>query len=109
MDERTERIGRNEALFRDVNARLEGLNETFATFTETFEIVCECGHAACTEQLAVPTDVYGRVRADPALFMIVPQHVLPETESVVERQDGFAIVRKDPGRPEEIAKATAPD
>ena len=39
MDERAERIGRNEALFRSINENLEELNDSLAPMTGTFEIV----------------------------------------------------------------------
>lgn len=109
MDARTERIGRNEALFRVVNERLGALDEAFATVTDTFEIVCECGEAACAEQLVVPVDVYARVRDDSARFVVVPGHVFEDTETVVERADGYAVVRKHPGEPEQLAEETDPN
>jgi hypothetical protein len=56
VDERQERVGRNEALFRAVDENLEGLNETFAVITDEFEIVCECGYGDCHQQLTIPKD-----------------------------------------------------
>ena len=53
MDERQQRVSRNEALFRAVNENLEGLNETFAVLTDEFEVVCECGDRDCIEQLTI--------------------------------------------------------
>lgn len=37
-----------------------------------------------------------------------PGHDVPETETVVDRRDGFWVVRKDPGGPAELARATDP-
>jgi hypothetical protein len=34
MDERAARVGKNEALFRNVNERIEQLNESFAAVTD---------------------------------------------------------------------------
>lgn len=104
MDERQERIGRNEALFRSVNERLEGLNDAFATVTQTFTVVCECGDASCVEQLTVEVDEYRRIRSDPRLFFVVPGHVVPDVEDVVESHDGHEIVRKHEGEPSELAR-----
>lgn len=109
MDERTRRIGLNEALFREVNARLEGLNQSFAIITDTFEVVCECGDVQCAQQIAVPTDVYTRVREDPTRFLIVPGHVMPDTEDVVEKAERYSVVKKHPGEASEIPRATARD
>ena len=107
MDERA-RIGANEALFRQVNERLESLNETFATLTDTFEIACECGDSACLEQLTVPQELYERVRSDATLFFVVPGHEAPDVERVVERHAGFDIVSKHGGLPQRIAEETDP-
>src|SRR5689334_21077982 len=51
VDERARRIGENEALFRYVNERIEGLNEAFGAITETMSVVCECGDLSCAEQI----------------------------------------------------------
>jgi hypothetical protein len=107
-DERTERVGRNEALFRVVNERLEDLNRGFTTVTDTFEIVCECGRADCLEHIVISPTAYEDLRTDPALFAVVPGHELEDVEQVVASHEGYNVIRKDPGRPEEIAEATDP-
>jgi hypothetical protein len=43
MEERERRIGRNEAVFREANERIQELNQIFATFTD--ELV-SCASAA---------------------------------------------------------------
>jgi hypothetical protein len=43
------------------------------------------------------------------LFVIRPGHDLPEAEKVVIKTDNYWIVRKDPGLPTEIARATDPN
>jgi hypothetical protein len=43
MEERERRIGRNEAVFREANGRIQELNQIFATFTDELVLVCECG------------------------------------------------------------------
>ena len=68
---------------------------------------CECGVESCTAALWVPLGLYERVRADPMLFLIRPGHDLPDVESVVERGDGYAVVRKhEDVRP--VAEASNP-
>jgi hypothetical protein len=104
LDRRQERVGRNEALFRAVNEQLEGLNDTFAVQTETFQIVCECGKGDCVEQMAVPPEDYTRVRSDPTLFFVLPGHQDATVEAVVEeRHESYVVVRKHPGGPAELA------
>jgi hypothetical protein len=109
MDERTRRVGNNEALFRQVNEEVEGLNRGLAEITdETFHIVCECGDLKCQERLVVPLGEYESVRADSALFFVIPGHEQRFAEDVVEARSRYNIVRKHPGEPEGIARATDP-
>ena len=108
MDERTRKIGENEALYRAVNERIEGLNEAFGTLTDTMTIVCECGDATCAQQIELSPSDYERVRAESALFVIVPGHEIPNVEDVVEENDAFAVVRKRPGGPQELAEELDP-
>ena len=103
MDERARRIGENEILYRTVNENIEGLNAAFGTLTETMAVVCECGEVTCAEQIELDVPTYERVRADPTLFVTLPGHEIPDVESVVERTDGFQMVRKDPGAPARLA------
>jgi hypothetical protein len=39
---------------------------------------------------------YERVRSDSRRFVIVPGHEVPDVETVIERNDGWAIVEKVP-------------
>jgi hypothetical protein len=109
MDERTRRIGRNEALFRQINEQVEGLNRSLAELTdETFHIVCECGDLKCQERMVVPLTRYEEVRGDSALFLVLPGHEIPSTETVIETSRRYNIVRKDPGAAQQIASLTDP-
>jgi hypothetical protein len=108
VGERQDRVGRNEALFRAVNERLEGLNDTFAVLTDTFQMVCECGYGKCVEQLTIPTGDYTRIRRDPTLFVLVPGHQDATSEAVVEEvHEKYVVVRKHPGRPARLAAERA--
>jgi hypothetical protein len=106
--ERLRRIADNEALFRSVNERVEEINDTFAPLTHSFDIVCECGNIQCIDRIPVEPRAYERVRADSALFFVVPGHELPEAEDVVDRASSYAIVRKHPGIPQAIAEEQDP-
>jgi hypothetical protein len=104
MHERTRRVGENEALFRSINEKIEGLNETFGTLAESMTVVCECGRIDCTEQIDLDAETYVRVRADATWFVVVPGHELPDVEHVVEEHEGFNVIQKDPGGPAELAR-----
>ena len=45
--DRMTRVGRNEALFRNVNQTIENVNEAFGARAEDLTIVCECADATC--------------------------------------------------------------
>jgi hypothetical protein len=109
MDERTRKVGENEALFRMVNEEIKGLNRGMAEISDRMlHITCECGDLICAAPLAVPVRDYERIRSDSALFFIAPGHEIRDVEKVVERASRFVVVRKNPGDPQRIAEVTDP-
>ena len=109
MDEGRHRRAANEAVFREVNERIEGLQRDFAlTAQEPLHLVCECDRLDCNLPLDVPVEVYERTRQDPARFLVAPGHEDGEVEDVVDSSGDYLIVRKHPGEPEEIAERTDP-
>ncbi len=95
MGKREERIGRNEALFREVNERIERVTETLEV--ETLTILCECGDPSCLEQIQVSLPDYEQGRADPTLFFIRVGHEDSDIEDVVEEHEGYHVIRKKDG------------
>jgi hypothetical protein len=108
MDERERRLGLNEAIFREVNERVEEVNRALGSLTGTLEIICECGSTTCTDQLSVPVDVYERVRSNPLHFLLQVGHEDPLVERVIENLETYVIVEKEGTDVEEVAKATDP-
>jgi hypothetical protein len=109
VDERTHRVGKNEALFRQINEEIERLNRGVAAISdETFHIVCECGDLRCQERVVVPVQIYEDVRADSALFLITPGHEMLSTESVVEATQRYYVVKKHEGGAKRLAEVTDP-
>jgi hypothetical protein len=108
MEERERRLGLNEAMFREVNERVEDINQTFASVTGTFDIFCECGDMACTERITVPVDIYERVRGESTHFLLRAGHEDPTVESVVETFEVFVIVEKEGVEVERVAEETDP-
>jgi hypothetical protein len=90
------RSARNQALFREVNARLLDLNETFDRIAETAVFVCECAQMTCIEQIEMTLDEYERVRRNQHRFFVAASedHVVPAIEIVVERHPGYFVVEK---------------
>ena len=94
---RDERRARNEALFREVNERIEELSSEWAGESEqegSVGIVCECGRADCTELIEVTRAEYEAVRGDPRRFLVLPGHEHTDTARVVERNSQFSVVEK---------------
>ena len=104
--DRAERAARNQALFREVNERINDVHAGFAP-AATFQIVCECADPGCTEQIELTTATYEAVRSHADRFIVEPEHVWPEVERDVERGDGYVVVEKL-RRAAQVARATDP-
>jgi hypothetical protein len=107
-DERTRRVGMNEAVFREVNERLEELAGEFGVRDERLELICECGNLSCADRIRMSAEEYEELRRDPTRFAIVPGHEIAEVESVVAHREGYSVVRKLPGTPAAVAEDTNP-
>ena len=107
MSSREERIGLNEAVFREVNERIENLAETF-DLKAPLDLICECGDAACDERLSMTRAEYEELRSKSHQFAVHPGHEYPDVESVVARLKGYDIVSKNKGVPMQIAEQTDP-
>ena len=94
LDLRQERIGRNQALFREVNERLEGLNITMSRLIPVNDFICECANPQCFERIGMTIPEYEELRADATHFAVRHGHVFPEAERVVEERTGYCVVEK---------------
>jgi hypothetical protein len=108
MTTREERIGMNEAVFRDVNERIQDVASTFNMTSEPLDLICECGDAACVARISLTRDEYEAIRSDPELFAVASGHVAPDVEDVVESRPKYDVVRKNKGVPAQIAQKTDP-
>jgi hypothetical protein len=93
--ERQERIARNEAMFREANERAKEWDERHRD-SEVELYFCECANPDCREKISLREADYERVRSDPRRFVIVPDHEVPDVETVIERNEGWAIIEKTP-------------
>ena len=87
-----ERAARNEALFRELNERVEGF--AGAVDLGRIRFVCECGELVCLERVELTRAAYEDVRSDPTRFVVAPGHENPEIERVVARGEGYLVVEK---------------
>jgi hypothetical protein len=104
MDERARQVGRNEALFREVNERIERVSNALQVTTETIEILCECGNASCGERIELSLSEYERVRQGSTLFFVRSGHEQRDVEDIVEQHGSYDVVRKKPGPAAELAR-----
>jgi hypothetical protein len=95
---RETRVARNHALFRDVNEHIYSLTAEFGSPPADdglgLALVCECGNVSCTSQVLVETDDYSRIRANPAHFVVLAGHELPEVDQVVEARGQYVVVER---------------
>jgi hypothetical protein len=93
VDERERRLAQNEALFREVNERVETLADRLEP-NVPYEFLCECANADCTFRINLALSVYESIRADPQQFVVLPLHYTPEVEDLVVEEDAYWVVRK---------------
>lgn len=108
MDERERRLGLNEAMFREVNERVEEVNQAFGSITGQFDIFCECGDTTCAERISVPMEQYERVRSEATHFLLKVGHEDPTVERMIENHGSYVIVEKEGVDVEQVAEETNP-
>jgi hypothetical protein len=107
VESRIRRFAENEALFRELNDRIDDTGERFFFEGEEAQnFVCECGHAGCKEWVTVKISEYEAIRSHPARFFVSGGHDEPEAERVVAETSRFAVVEKI-GEAAEIAEERA--
>ena len=88
-----ERLAKNESFFRQVNERIKDVADGLEG-GQTYEFLCECSNASCTERIELEGEEYEWVRSSPTRFVLARGHAAPEIEQVVEREQGHLIVEK---------------
>jgi hypothetical protein len=68
---------------------------------------CECGRLGCSRLLELTVGEYERVRAHARRFLILGDHDISGTETVVETHTGYVVVEKR-GEAGRVAVATDP-
>lgn len=93
MVSRMQRIGENEADFRDLNEQVRP--PAAGDDAVRIGFMCECALPACHARMELTTDEYEMVRSAGARFAVLDEsHVFPEAESVVETFDRYVVVEK---------------
>jgi hypothetical protein len=106
--ERERRLGLNEAVFREVNERIEDAAESFGVEDQPLSLVCECGDPTCVAQISMTRSAYEELRTDPTHFAVASGHEIAGVDELIERRKGYDVIRKSEGAPAEAARETDP-
>ena len=86
---------RNEALFREVNERIEDVGTTLLPDDQPMEFLCECDDRDCVEKVSATRAEYEAIRAVGTHFVVLPGHEDPAVERVVHQTERFLVVEKE--------------
>ncbi len=85
-------MAENEALFREVNERVQEAAEHGGG---TYDYFCECANVDCTFRITLAPAEYEAIRKDAKQLVVLPNHYTPEIEELVAEHESHWIVRKD--------------
>jgi hypothetical protein len=85
----------NEALFREVNERIESVSTALAPDDVPLEFLCECDDPDCVEKVSATRAEYEAIRAVSTHFVVLPGHEDPGVEHVVQPTERFLVVEKE--------------
>ena len=101
---------RNEALFREVNERIEDVSTTLAPDDVPMQFLCEVDDPDCLEKINATRPEYETIRAVATQFVVLPGHEDPPVEHVVQQAEVFLGRReRGPGRARGSGKRPAKD
>jgi hypothetical protein len=103
--ERERRLAKNEDFFRENNEFLA--LDAAATGREKCDFICECSTVGCLERIPLTRRDYEHVRERGDRFVLVPGHVNPSIEVVVERYPAYVVIEKQ-GPAGVVARADDP-
>ena len=87
------RLAKNQALFRAVNERVEALANESGTRGQ-HDFVCECASPECGSRIELAIGEYEAIRRIPTHFFVLPHHVFPEVEVIVDDRSRYVVVEK---------------
>jgi hypothetical protein len=94
-EESQTKAGRNQALFRDVNKRIDRATDGFGVPRgQQWGFLCECADISCFDTIALTHREYEAARRVPTRFPIKAGHEESAVERVVETHDVYVVVEK---------------
>ena len=88
-----ERAARNEEIVREVNLQIEAAAQLHAV-ESPMPFHCECAQPWCLEKIDLDARVYEPILDERYRFLVVPDHVVPSVERIVETHETFVVVEK---------------
>jgi hypothetical protein len=89
-----QRLADNEALFREVNERVQEQADGHGNDGHVYAYFCECSRTDCVERVHHTSAEYEAIRAHGARFILVAGHEIGEIEDVVAKTDDSVVVEK---------------
>ena len=108
FDARRIRLAKNQSLFRAVNDQIEYVARAQSTVPPIL-ILCECADPDCDAHVELTQGEYEAVRQNPTQFLVLPAHVFPEFETIVETRGHYVIVEKFGSPPQSQKRSTRRD
>ena len=91
--ERQVTAAHHQALFREVNERIDTLQRP-ALVASRIDFVCECADDSCMAAISMTVAEYEEIRRQPQRFFVRPEHIYPEVEVVVAKNERYWTVEK---------------
>src|SRR4051795_6847383 len=88
-----EEVALTEAAFRIANERTSRWEERHREGAQELYL-CECAARPCRERIRLTREQYEAVRSDVRRFFVVPGHVIPDLETVVESFTTYQVIEK---------------
>lgn len=93
-DDHKRRLADNEALFREVNERVQEKADGHGDDGHVYAYFCECSRRDCVERVHRTSAEYEEIRAHGARFILVAGHQIDEIENVVDVAPDLVVVEK---------------
>lgn len=84
----------NGTEFREANERIVMALDDFHgnDYHGILEIMCECALGDCRSMLQLMRPEYANVRSDPAWFVVIPKHVRPKRDRILQEHSHYWII-----------------
>jgi hypothetical protein len=96
-DAAAEKVGRNDAAFREANDEIEAAAEDYGLGDgRVVPFLCECSDEQCSQIIRLTLAEYRRARGNPRWFVHAPQHeqAIPGVVRLLEEHERYSLVEK---------------